>query len=244
MKRSAKKSSPRGPGLLKTGLFSKEEASSFIRTGCAHLHSSVLGSQDPTVAISLNRLDGNSKNYPWEIAQTATPHRLTTSTERNGVIEKLVSTSLLAKRSQNRTRLHQVAEELLTNAFYHSYKNSDGSDKYDRREDAHLLSEEYVLVRFAENSNGMNLIVEDQGGSLTLKDFQRAFERCYQRKNEREISIEAKHSGAGLGLFMIFELSAHIHVTVERNNKTCFSVWIPDNQQFDPDTFSFNIFEE
>ena len=133
---------------------------------------------------------------------------------------------------------------MLTNAIYHSYKNSDGSDKYDRREDAQLQSEECVLVRFAENLNGMNLIVEDQGGSLTLNDFQRAFERCYQRKNGREIGIETKHSGAGLGLFMVFELSAHIHVKVEKKKKTCFSVWIPDSQQFDPDTFSFNIFEE
>jgi len=230
------------PSEIITGLFSKAEAAHLIMDGSRHLHSTLLGSMDPCAQITAQMLQNKPGVYPWDLSSKATLLNLSKSSERLEVWQAICSATHFAQRSLNRDILKQILEELLTNSVFHAYKKLGSSDKYDRLLPAELNQEETVTISFAEQKSGLFLNITDHGGSLRFEHFTSCFARCYP-KNKGQIPFDQKHEGAGLGLYMIFELASHISVTVDPGKQTSISIWIPQSEQFDPDHFSFNFFE-
>ena len=67
-----------------------------------------------------------------------------------------------------------------------------------------------------------------------------AFKRCYGAASHQ---IESKESGAGLGLYMVFESATHMKVVVFPGKTTIVSCWLSDKPVDGSDYFSFNFFE-
>jgi anti-sigma regulatory factor (Ser/Thr protein kinase) len=241
MKSSTNKLRGLGPEM-KTGLFSKQEGAEAILSNVRHVHSSILGVNDPCWRTTEANVKNFAHLYPWEFSL---PKELviSQSDKRSECIEFIASTTQFGHKSQNRERLKLVMEELLSNAFYHAYKGQAKKDKYERLSSVKLAPGEEIRIAFDENSNGLYLLVEDKGGTLTFDNFKNCFSRCFQR-TRKDVTFEEKHSGAGLGLYLIYEVTTHLSILVVPGKKTRFSLWLSNTNQFDPDSFSFNFFEE
>lgn len=227
---------------IATGLFSRKEAALKISDGVQHLHSTILGANDACVSITHDLFLKPGACYPWEICSPTSMNALRKSSKRQEAISQILTATSFGKGSQNRERLKTIAEELLSNSFYHAYKNSDGSDKYQRQLAVELDPAEAVSIGFKESANGIHLMISDKGGSLNFADFASSLKRCYSVAQHGNV-MEQKSSGAGLGLFLIFENMTHLSISVEPSVRTTISCWISTSTSFDPDTFSFNFFE-
>lgn len=227
---------------IKAGLFSKQEGAEAVIQGTRHIHSSLLGKSDPCWKTTHSLLSGTEQRYPWEIADESEALIFTDSNKRIESLGGLVSSTRFCQKSQNKERVNLIMEELLSNAFYHAYKNELKEDKYDRLKAVSLKRGEEIRIFAGENSQGINLVVEDQGGTLNFLDFSNCFNRCFQ-KTQTQLTFDDKHAGAGIGLYLVFELASHLHISVKPGVRTRFSLWLSQSNQFDPDSFSFNFFE-
>lgn len=240
MKSQTKK---RGPGGVRidVGLFSKKDAAQKIAGGAQHVHSSMLGERDGCARATREALEsGIVPTYPWEHRDKAETSAITSSADRYELISGLMGHPELKGRRVLRERMEIVLEELLTNALYHAYRTEDGSDKYPRKEAVRLdAPTETLQVSYSIHETGMYLSVRDRGGNFSFTDVACALGRCYGDSRKQ---IEAKESGAGLGLYMVFEAITHFKVECVQGSHTVISCWISDKKSYDPDTFSFNYF--
>lgn len=226
---------------IKLGSFTKKDAASFLCQNIAHIHSTPLGEKDPSYQVTLSKLAGNSVLYPWDSNKSSTSLILTESLQQRLVIKKLTTETSFSKTSQNRDRLQLVLTELLSNGFYHAFKNNDGSDKYDRRKKAALSDTEELIFNYQDNPTGFYLSLKDNGGNLRFSDLQKRLMDCYLTGHNPV--LENKHQGAGIGFFLIFEMATHLSITVNPKNHTTISIWLANQANFSSDLFSFNFFE-
>ena len=223
------------------GLFSKKEAAHLIAGGARHLHSSTLASRDTGARATTESIETNTVAlYPWEQADPKIASRISSSAQRYDFIREVLSRQSIASRRDLKERLETVMEELLTNAIYHAYLEPDGAPRYQRRQSVQLPENDAIEVEFAHGNEGALLTVTDRGGVLTFDHVARSFSRCYSAGMEQ---IEAKASGAGLGIYMVFELATHLKIFLEPGKSTRIACWIAAPGSFDPDMFSFNFFE-
>ncbi|MBI4404910.1 MAG: hypothetical protein HY537_12150 [Deltaproteobacteria bacterium] len=221
------------------GSFSKEEAAKLISAGTRHVHSSRLGDDDLYAKITKETLNfGRTLSFPWELQKDCQEITILSSDARNDVTQKILSGLGGIGRKE---RVTCVTEELLSNAIYHAYQLPDGSPKYLRLQTVTLSPTEAVSLRFACSPRGLFLSVVDQGGALTFKLIAQAFSRCYARQSDQ---IENKESGAGLGLYMVFEAVTHLKIVTIPGKKSIVSCWIEEQRAADPHFFSFNYFEK
>jgi anti-sigma regulatory factor (Ser/Thr protein kinase) len=228
------------PDSFLFGLYSKKEAAQLIAKGIKHVHSSTLGARDAGARVTKEILEtGKITTYPWEPSQVDKKLFILSSRERYEAIRNLVSQSPVEGRRDLQEKLESILEELVSNALFHAYRKRDGEAKYQRRQLASLDTKEKIALQYKTMGEGIYLSVTDQGGSLLFSHVASAFQRCYGDKNGQ---IEAKEGGAGLGLYMAFEMSTHVKIVSRPTQQTTISCWLADGQIFDPDLFSFNFF--
>jgi anti-sigma regulatory factor (Ser/Thr protein kinase) len=221
------------------GTFTRREAAGHVTSGIRHVHCSELGEKDPVYVATVSALTKSAiPKYLWEPTVFVQELIVRGSLERHSVLEQLIKNSKVDVKRNLRERLELVVEELLTNALFHAFRSA-GKEKYSRKEDVQLSSLEAVKVRFAATEDGCFIEVQDNGGSLTFDNISESLKRCY----ESESQIQAKESGAGLGIYMIFETASHLKVVNSPGNKTVISCWIADHRSENPRNFSFNYFE-
>jgi anti-sigma regulatory factor (Ser/Thr protein kinase) len=224
------------------GLFSKKEAAGLIASGCAHVHSSMVGIKDPLVKLTYEGLDSKSLvNYPWEIVNDASKTFVTNSKDRKWIIKEILSLLKVKTASAMEDRIWTSLEELLTNSLFHAYHNPDGTEKYKRKENVELLPEERILLTFQRGAQGIFLSVKDSGRGLPLNKIQTSFDRCYKVTNLSQ--VETKEGGAGLGLYVVFELTTHLKIVSHSNSGTEINCWFANPSAAASDYFSFNYFE-
>lgn len=222
------------------GHFPKRDAAQYIYSGAHHVHSCSQGATDPFVVATQKALmNGDVPTYSWELPG-AMELEVATSAERFDRIKEVTNNPLIKKYRDLREKVEGILEELLTNAIYHSYFNIRGERKYKRRDSVKLDAQETVKIRFIPAPDGIFLEVSDGGGAIRFDHVRNCFHRCY---GSEQPQIEAKESGAGLGLYMIFESATHLKIVCDPYKRTTISCWIADKGNFDPDTFSFNYFE-
>jgi len=240
MGKPLKKGPSSGKSELVCGLFSKKEAAHLIASGAQHLHSSTLAARDTCAKLTQQFLDtGKIGEFPWEIYEGRSEHTVKFSSERYDFIHGLAKRTGLVLKRDLKERLETTTEELLTNAIYHSYVNPDGTSQYPRTQPVALSSTEIIEVAVAFNQDGIYLRVKDRGGNLTFNDICKSFTRCYAGGAEQ---IQNKQSGAGLGIYMVFELVTHLKIISDPGVATTISCWLSAGATYDPDAFSFNFF--
>lgn len=232
-----KKTLPITPEVL-CGKYSKKEAAQFISTGSRHLHSTQLGKNDPLAKQTLDAiLKKQIPLYVWEKLKERQTVCVSSSEGRGDKINEVITGMGLKRGFRDKTQM--ILEELLSNSIFHSYQNPDGSPRYGRRQDVVLEEKEKIKVSFYQSREGIFLSVLDQGGTLEFESVGKAFLRCYGNTSDQ---IENKEAGAGLGIYMIFENVTHIKIESVPDVRTCFSVWVSEKQNYEPDIFSFNFF--
>lgn len=239
MKRAQAKSADLGHELV-CGLFTKKEAAQLIANGTQHLHSIVKGKVDLCADITRENIDRNLLNaYPWEKPHEATKNFLSSSKDRYKIIEEIIHGSKVPAKREMRERVHSVLEELLTNAIFHGYRNQKGVRRFPRGNSATLTDLEKIEIRYSASTEGVYLAVTDRAGSLILDDLSKSLSRCYAGSANQ---IETKESGAGLGMYMVFEATTHIKIVSEPKRQCTVSCWLADKVFFDPNDFSFNFY--
>lgn len=223
------------------GTFTKRDAAAAIAAGARHLHSTPLGHRDAGVAATEKSLAaGALAPYPWE--PRANPSRIWIehSEQRHAAVESLVKAHSSQLKRDGREKVESVLEELLTNAIYHSYRKDDGTAKYDRRKPVGLEQNERVELLYHGTREGLYIAVRDRSGLFPFSAIEKSFLRCY---GAAEGQIEQKDSGAGLGLYMVYEAVTHLRIVNVQGQFCETSCWIAYKRSFDPSTFSFNFFD-
>jgi anti-sigma regulatory factor (Ser/Thr protein kinase) len=217
----------------------KTQAASLIVQGTHHIHSSTNGEKDfGFIATKKSLLENKRATYVWE-SHEITQIQLNSSKERIKTVGTLKKEAEAVLRGSTLDKFSTVIEELISNAFFHSYRNKDGTDKYERNAPVELTPKETISLNYHIGSKGVYISVVDSGGSLTFKDVVSVMQRCYLKKGPE---IQDKRGGAGLGLYMIFELSTHLKIEEDSGKKTTISCWISNDRHQDPNFFSFNFF--
>ena len=220
------------------GIFTKAEAAKKVAEGIRHVHCSELGIRDPIYVATLSAAEKEMPpRYLWEPSLKTTEVAVTQSADRHEIFDQLISKSAVEVKRQLREKVGMVLEELISNAIFHAF-HFDGKEKYSRTADVSLKSNEAVKVRFAATEDGCFLEVSDTGGTLGFESVAESLKRCYQS----DAQIQAKESGAGLGIYMVFETVSHLKIVNEPNKKTVISCWIADRRSENPKNFSFNYF--
>lgn len=108
-----------------------------------------------------------------------------------------------------------VADELLMNAMFNAPIGPDGSAKYagrDRRLPLELEEDEVVQFSYACDGKNIALGVRDGFGSLDREIIVRYLKQSFERGPG---VMEEKRSGAGLGLFMVFNSITQLTFNIE-----------------------------
>ena len=222
------------------GFFSKKDASKLIAAGNEHIHSSVLGKSDHGAQSTQAAVDkGVIPTYSWETHDQIQRVELRESKERHVAIDALFANKNISAKRETIERSRTVLEEILTNAIYHAPRRADGSEKYRRSESISLAKDETIYISIASEADGIFLSVTDLGGTLSFEHIRESMGRCY---GESQKQIESKESGAGLGVYLVFETATHVKIVTDPGKSTTVSVWISSTKTFDQDTFSFNFF--
>lgn len=238
---NASKKESYSPSEIKVGVFTKKEAAQLIASGIKHIHSSSLGTNDPCVTTTKEIQSSYiAKQYPWEELTKVKQLIVSSSHNRQELIQQVLQDLAIPSHRDLLDRVKLVLEELITNAIYHSYFTSTGSEKYDRKSIVNLGESEKIRIKYAGGKQGVYLSVTDNGGSILFEHIANNFLRCYNKQNQ----IEDKASGAGLGLYMVFELVSHLKIVCLPQEKTTISCWLPSGRSFTPQYFSFNFFQE
>ncbi|MBM4316080.1 MAG: ATP-binding protein [Deltaproteobacteria bacterium] len=225
-----------------TGVFSKKEAASLIASGCSHIHSSQLGQRDPLAVMTYQSIDCHQTAcYPWEKSQGLQQVSLDSSNSRYTLINQISNSLQIKPTTQLCDRVTTCLEELFTNSLFHAYHLADGSEKYNRNESVVLNANEKILIEFARSSEGIFISVRDFGEGLPFPKIQNYFRRCYEQRDQSQ--IETKNSGAGLGLYVVFESASHLKIVSTLKQGTLVSCWFSKTSAFDPNYFSFNFFQ-
>jgi len=226
---------------IKTGSFSRAEAAQAISLGVRHIHSSPLGDKDPLVQITSAKLLGGRQSYPWEHFTQAKQFTLLHNEAQENLNLQIAEGSKLFRGASNRHRLELVLGEITTNFFYHSFKNMNGSDKYDRTHKVVLQETEQIDFQYFESAHGFFISFNDNSGTLTFEDVRLRLLNGYSQT--KHSTFDNKHQGAGLGLYLIFETVTHLAITIDPGKRTQLSVWLAPTRHFQADLFSFNFFE-
>jgi hypothetical protein len=241
-KKQKLRSLTKGKSSVICAILSRGEAAKLLGKGTAHVHSTGLGDRDPLVVKTRAAIDEQKiPVYSWELDKKSNEFLVLSSKERQGVSAQIVEACGLKDKRHIRERVELIVEELLTNAIYHAYLKQDGSEKYNRQGTVVLATKETVKVHCASAEGGTFLSIEDNGGHLDLAKVGSSLMRCYGNSIAQ---IEAKESGAGLGIYLVFELATHIKIVCAPGRSTKVSVWISDKNHFDPGVFSFNFFRK
>ena len=219
--------------------FSKKEAARVISGGQRHVHSAAEAKETADAKLVRDSLMENKvPTLSWEFSQY-TEWQLTSSAARQEAIDAIKAACKITRRELS-DKVSTVLEELLTNGIYHSYLSEAGVEKYPRKKPAELAPKEALKIRFGADAQGIYLSVTDQGGSFTFEHFRAAIERCY---SEAARQIESKDGGAGLGMYMVFEIATYLKIETQPGKSTTISVWIPKSRDQNPQIFAFDYFE-
>lgn len=177
---------------------------------------------DELIASATKALRGDvfglQKYFPWGV--TTYTMAVGSYEEKGRAIELLGRYAQLAGvRGPVRERIQLVADELMMNALYHAPTDDDGNELYRGRslkELAQLESVSPIQIQYGCSGRYFGISVRDSGGSLTRD---RALEYL-RRAGRREAQIEAKPTGAGLGLVSVLKSVSKLILNIEPGYST------------------------
>jgi len=148
-------------------------------------------------------------------AEGAQVRRFPVSTlgEKHEVADEVAALAHSWAVAQRRTRdLHLIVNELINNAFFHSFRNSDGAEKYSARQFEQLEPGESVAVEVALSDDSIALAVEDNSGTISPREVLRYM--------VRQTTGEGLYDSHGRGFFLMSNLTDHLGVCVAPGRRT------------------------
>lgn len=146
---------------------------------------------------------------------------LTSSAQKEQAIDLVKSSALVAGcNARIATNIAAVVDELATNAFFNAPVDASGSHLYahlDRRTPVVLPSERAVLLRIAWDEHRFGIAAQDRYGSLGRSTVMSYMKKCF---HVDESPIHDGPGGAGIGLYMIFNLVNHFVVNLEPGKRS------------------------
>jgi anti-sigma regulatory factor (Ser/Thr protein kinase) len=119
-------------------------------------------------------------------------------------------------------RAATIAEELLTNALYDAPVGPDyrriAADR-PRTKPVILPSPQEITFSFGSDGNSIAIACRDPFGSLEPEMVLGSLARCFRRDEEQ---ISDGPGGAGLGIYLTYNLTDHLIVNIERGKATEF----------------------
>jgi hypothetical protein len=139
--------------------------------------------------------------------------RVSTLAEKHHVAEEIVELIRPHTTNPRYTRdVHLIVNELINNAFFHSFRDDQGDQKYSPRRFTKLDDQDQVLIHVAVGPEGIALAVEDNRGSLAPAQVLRYM--------LRQTSGEGVYDSHGRGFYLISQLTHHLAVCIDPGHRT------------------------
>jgi two-component system, NtrC family, response regulator HydG len=158
----------------------------------------------PETSFGLEKYVQSEKPFE-QIILTSSHDIMTTQEKLREFFSQFTSTDLEA--------LSIVMVEAVTNAVYHSYRNEDGTERYQKGEVIEQLApDEVVHVTYGADDDKLGISILDQGGNIEADDI------LYWL--ERNISGKALMDSHGRGIYLIYRLIDRLIINVHKNKST------------------------
>jgi hypothetical protein len=118
-------------------------------------------------------------------------------------------------------RLGNILEEMMMNVLWDAPRDEHGEPLYNhvsRRTRIQLTPEQAGTVTVGLHGKQLGISCSDPFGAITLNKIIQYLNKCYY--SEQQIGSEG--AGAGLGLYMIYNLSENFTINVEKGKRTEF----------------------
>jgi len=146
---------------------------------------------------------------------------LTASDQRSKVIDRLHEFALqCGLRTKTSHHVEILIDELIMNAIWDAPIDEEGHPKYTslpRQQVVRLKPEESVVVRYGCDGNFLAVSVTDLFGRLEYEVAARYLTKCFAH-DENQIHLET--SGAGIGLYMAYNMVSSFIINVNPGHKT------------------------
>ncbi len=148
---------------------------------------------------------------------------ITNSTQRWPLIDKVGEFSEKLNCFSGYSQITQtVASELLTNAFYNAPRDSQGLPlTIDRNKEVVLEAGKSIFFEYGDSENYFWISVTDRFGTFNRYTLT---EKLLRSKDQPLMPIEHTAGGAGIGLFMVLDLSSQIIFHFNQKAETRVSV--------------------
>lgn len=138
-------------------------------------------------------------------------------------------------------QLRDVAEELLTNAFYDAPVAAGVMERpISRTEDVSLPEDCACDMVYGCRADLAIVRVRDPFGSLSRARLVEVLTRC--ARTDMQVEVDETMGGAGLGLWRIFSAASFVAISVVDNRHTEFLVGIGKRAAAGPRPFAFHLF--
>ena len=168
--------------------------------------------------------------------------RLAHASRRAERLERMAE-FLSSKGVSSRTiqHLRDVAEELLTNAFYDAPVAAGALKKpISRTEDVSLPDDSACDMVYGCREDLALVRVRDPFGSLSRARLVEVLTRC--ARTDMQVEVDETMGGAGLGLWRIFSVASFVAISVVDNRHTEFLVGIGKRAPAGQRPFAFHLF--
>jgi hypothetical protein len=137
-------------------------------------------------------------------------------------------------------QLRDVAEELLTNAFYDAPAAAGVTQPISRTRDVRLPDDSACDMVYGCRDDLVVVRVRDPFGSLSRARLVDVLTRC--ARTDMQVEVDETMGGAGLGLWRIFAAASFVAIAVVRNRHTEILVGIGKRVPSARRPFAFHLF--
>ena len=137
--------------------------------------------------------------------------------EKHQIADEVASLVRVFAGTQHRTHdIRLIINELINNAFFHSFQNPEGEEKYTPRRFAQLEEGDRVALEVALSEKAVALAVEDNCGTISPREVLKYL--------LRQTSGEGVYDSHGRGFYLVSNLADHLSVCVKPGQRTRVTV--------------------
>jgi len=142
---------------------------------------------------------------------------ITNLAEKHQIADEVASLIRVFAGTQHRAHdIRLIINELINNAFFHSFQNMEGEEKYTPRRFAQLDEGDRVSLEVALSEKAIALGVEDNCGTISPREVLKYL--------LRQTSGEGVYDSHGRGFYLVSNLADHLSVGVQPGRRTRVTV--------------------
>lgn len=138
---------------------------------------------------------------------------ITTLAEKHEIAEEVATLAQINAGDQRHIRdVYLIINELINNAFFHSFRNPEGEEKYSPRRFSRLDEGDRVVLEVAVAEDAIALAVEDNRGTLSPREVLKYL--------SRQSSGEGLYDSHGRGFYLVSNLVDHLGICLVPGERT------------------------